>query len=167
MGDKASYGMGLKSAQAWGSPCSMKCLFKDIRPALTPFPPFSIRTCVYIKNRFWKSAGRYKCAQPKVETAFPLYCSWPRSWQWDKVSYIYSQLQHRDPIHHVVLWIMPLYFLLLPIYYMVLITGSRACFLRDIPFSAIYFPAYAHLKPAFAGKKTITQYRSIWSQSSA
>lgn len=28
--------------------------------------------------------------------------------------------------------------------------GSRACFLRDIPFSAIYFPAYAHLKPAFA-----------------
>ncbi|XP_021341671.1 calcium-binding mitochondrial carrier protein Aralar1-like isoform X1 [Mizuhopecten yessoensis] len=28
--------------------------------------------------------------------------------------------------------------------------GSRACFLRDIPFSAIYFPAYAHLKKAFA-----------------
>ncbi len=28
--------------------------------------------------------------------------------------------------------------------------GSRACFLRDIPFSAIYFPAYAHLKPRFA-----------------
>jgi len=28
--------------------------------------------------------------------------------------------------------------------------GSRACFMRDIPFSAIYFPAYAHLKPAFA-----------------
>jgi len=28
--------------------------------------------------------------------------------------------------------------------------GSRACFLRDIPFSMIYFPAYAHLKPAFA-----------------
>jgi len=28
--------------------------------------------------------------------------------------------------------------------------GSRACFLRDIPFSAIYFPAYAHLKPALA-----------------
>lgn len=28
--------------------------------------------------------------------------------------------------------------------------GSRACFLRDVPFSAIYFPAYAHLKPAFA-----------------
>jgi len=24
--------------------------------------------------------------------------------------------------------------------------GSRACFLRDIPFSAIYFPAYAHFK---------------------
>lgn len=28
--------------------------------------------------------------------------------------------------------------------------GSRACFMRDVPFSAIYFPAYAHLKPAFA-----------------
>ena len=28
--------------------------------------------------------------------------------------------------------------------------GSRACLLRDIPFSAIYFPSYAHLKPQFA-----------------
>jgi len=28
--------------------------------------------------------------------------------------------------------------------------GSRACFMRDIPFSMIYFPAYAHLKPALA-----------------
>lgn len=28
--------------------------------------------------------------------------------------------------------------------------GSRACFLRDIPFSAIYFPAYAHFKSAFS-----------------
>ncbi|CAG9808524.1 unnamed protein product [Chironomus riparius] len=28
--------------------------------------------------------------------------------------------------------------------------GARACFLRDIPFSAIYFPAYAHTKAAFA-----------------
>merc|ERR1719382_2228771 len=27
--------------------------------------------------------------------------------------------------------------------------GARACLLRDIPFSAIYFPAYAHLKPMF------------------
>lgn len=24
--------------------------------------------------------------------------------------------------------------------------GSKACFLRDIPFSAIYFPVYAHMK---------------------
>ena len=30
--------------------------------------------------------------------------------------------------------------------------GARACFLRDIPFSAIYFPSYAHLKPVFANK---------------
>ncbi|KAF6020616.1 SLC25A12 [Bugula neritina] len=28
--------------------------------------------------------------------------------------------------------------------------GARACFLRDIPFSAIYFPTYAHLKKKFA-----------------
>ncbi|PIK35375.1 putative calcium-binding mitochondrial carrier protein Aralar1 isoform X2 [Apostichopus japonicus] len=28
--------------------------------------------------------------------------------------------------------------------------GARACFLRDIPFSGIYFPAYAHLKSKFA-----------------
>lgn len=27
--------------------------------------------------------------------------------------------------------------------------GSKACFLRDIPFSAIYFPCYAHLKAYF------------------
>jgi len=28
--------------------------------------------------------------------------------------------------------------------------GSRACFMRDVPFSMIYFPTYAHLKPMFA-----------------
>ena len=28
--------------------------------------------------------------------------------------------------------------------------GARACLLRDVPFSAIYFPAYAHFKAAFA-----------------
>ena len=27
--------------------------------------------------------------------------------------------------------------------------GARACLLRDVPFSAIFFPAYAHLKPKF------------------
>jgi solute carrier family 25 aspartate/glutamate transporter 12/13 len=27
--------------------------------------------------------------------------------------------------------------------------GAKACFLRDIPFSAIYFPAYAHVKVQF------------------
>lgn len=30
--------------------------------------------------------------------------------------------------------------------------GARACFLRDIPFSAIYFPCYAHTKAAFANE---------------
>lgn len=28
--------------------------------------------------------------------------------------------------------------------------GAKACFLRDIPFSAIYFPVYAHSKLMFA-----------------
>ncbi|TNM97825.1 hypothetical protein fugu_014071 [Takifugu bimaculatus] len=31
--------------------------------------------------------------------------------------------------------------------------GAKACFLRDIPFSAIYFPAYAHLKSSFADEQ--------------
>lgn len=30
--------------------------------------------------------------------------------------------------------------------------GAKACFLRDIPFSAIYFPCYAHLKASFANE---------------
>lgn len=31
--------------------------------------------------------------------------------------------------------------------------GAGACLLRDIPFSAIYFPAYAHLKSDFFGER--------------
>jgi len=38
--------------------------------------------------------------------------------------------------------------------------GSQACLLRDIPFSAIYFPAYAHLKPMFADENG---YNHPWS----
>ena len=30
--------------------------------------------------------------------------------------------------------------------------GAKACFLRDIPFSAIYFPCYAHLKASLANE---------------
>ncbi len=36
---KASYGLGLTSAQAWGCPCSIKSLFKDIKSALTSSLP--------------------------------------------------------------------------------------------------------------------------------
>jgi solute carrier family 25 aspartate/glutamate transporter 12/13 len=32
----------------------------------------------------------------------------------------------------------------------VCVQGAKACFLRDIPFSAIYFPAYAHTKVKLA-----------------
>ncbi|KAI4814639.1 hypothetical protein KUCAC02_003827 [Chaenocephalus aceratus] len=31
--------------------------------------------------------------------------------------------------------------------------AAKACFMRDIPFSAIYFPAYAHLKTQFADEQ--------------
>ena len=37
--------------------------------------------------------------------------------------------------------------------------GSRACFLRDIPFSAIYFPFYAHAKKALADENG---YNAPW-----
>lgn len=31
-------------------------------------------------------------------------------------------------------------------YFLTMWQGAKACFLRDIPFSAIYFPVYAHCK---------------------
>ncbi|PVD37264.1 hypothetical protein C0Q70_04261 [Pomacea canaliculata] len=39
--------------------------------------------------------------------------------------------------------------------------GSRACFLRDIPFSAIYFPAYAHNKKYFADENGYNSPQSL------
>lgn len=40
--------------------------------------------------------------------------------------------------------------------------GARACLLRDAPFSAIYFPTYAHLKKAFADRETgVTSFPKI------
>jgi hypothetical protein len=50
---KASYGMGLKSTQAWG------CLFKDMS-ALTPSIPPPPSPFSYLM--FWKLSDRYKCA---------------------------------------------------------------------------------------------------------
>lgn len=32
------------------------------------------------------------------------------------------------------------------------VQGAKACFLRDIPFSAIYFPCYAHVKASLANE---------------
>ncbi|KAF1763657.1 hypothetical protein GCK72_011924 [Caenorhabditis remanei] len=40
--------------------------------------------------------------------------------------------------------------------------GSRACFLRDIPFSAIYFPAYAHAKLATADEDGMNSPGSLF-----
>ena len=37
----------------------------------------------------------------------------------------------------------------LPLYHL---QGSSACFLRDVPFSALYFPLYAHMKRFTADK---------------
>lgn len=34
--------------------------------------------------------------------------------------------------------------------FMGLYRGARACLLRDVPFSAIYFPTYAHMKTVTA-----------------
>ncbi len=98
--------VGLKLAQAWGCPCSIKCLFKDIRshsfppPPPSPYSPFSYWL-------FWKLADRHKCAQPIGEMfpTQPLFlcseCSLVRSWLWDKESY--SQLRRR-----IFLWIQSL-----------------------------------------------------------
>ena len=38
----------------------------------------------------------------------------------------------------------------------VVFQGARACFLRDIPFSGIYFPTYAHLKEYFKDESGYT-----------
>jgi hypothetical protein len=46
-----------------------------------------------------------------------------------------------------------LYIYSVPIFYFsvcLCAQGAKACFLRDIPFSAIYFPAYAHTKVKLA-----------------
>ncbi|VDM54948.1 unnamed protein product [Angiostrongylus costaricensis] len=40
--------------------------------------------------------------------------------------------------------------------------GARACFLRDIPFSAIYFPAYAHAKLSTADEDGINHPGSLF-----
>ncbi|EYB94070.1 hypothetical protein Y032_0176g566 [Ancylostoma ceylanicum] len=40
--------------------------------------------------------------------------------------------------------------------------GARACFLRDVPFSAIYFPAYAHAKLATADEDGINHPGSLF-----
>ncbi|CAF1421363.1 unnamed protein product [Adineta steineri] len=40
--------------------------------------------------------------------------------------------------------------------------GARACFLRDIPFSAIYFPAYSHTKKQFADEHGYNDPKSLF-----
>ncbi|CAF0902153.1 unnamed protein product [Rotaria sordida] len=40
--------------------------------------------------------------------------------------------------------------------------GARACFLRDIPFSAIYFPTYAHIKKRFADEHGYNDAKSLF-----
>eukprot|EP00794_Sanderia_malayensis_P003007 gene3007-3465_t len=39
--------------------------------------------------------------------------------------------------------------------------GARACFLRDIPFSAIYFPCYAHLKEYLADENGWNNWHTL------
>jgi solute carrier family 25 aspartate/glutamate transporter 12/13 len=40
--------------------------------------------------------------------------------------------------------------------------GAKACFLRDIPFSAIYFPVYAHMKLTTADANVSWRHRRFW-----
>ncbi|CAF1085127.1 unnamed protein product [Didymodactylos carnosus] len=40
--------------------------------------------------------------------------------------------------------------------------GAKACFLRDIPFSAIYFPAYAHTKKKMANEQGYNDPKSLF-----
>ena len=39
--------------------------------------------------------------------------------------------------------------------------GAKACFLRDVPFSAIYFPSYAHMKVKLADENGYNQPISL------
>lgn len=45
--------------------------------------------------------------------------------------------------------------------------GARACFLRDIPFSAIYFPCYAHLKMYLADENGYNNWASLLTAATA
>ncbi len=61
-------GMGSKSTQARCCPRCIKCLFKDIRSALTPSPP---PHSPFSNLLFWKLTDRCKCAQP-IGEIFPI-----------------------------------------------------------------------------------------------
>jgi hypothetical protein len=93
-------GLGLKSAQARGCLCSIKCLFKDIWPLVVwPALTHSLSVISLFLFLFWELS---KCAQP-IGEIFPLHPfsfvvgvdSRLWSWQWDKVSN--SKLRHRVP----------------------------------------------------------------------
>jgi hypothetical protein len=94
----------LKIAAAY-CPSSMKCLFKDIRSALTPSRPL-LYTCVYYKKPVLEIRKQIQvCSTNRRDFPTSPFAvradSWQRSWQWYKMSF--SLL-----IHHVFLWIQPL-----------------------------------------------------------
>ncbi len=95
--------MGLKSAQAWGCPCSMKCLFKDLRSALAPFPPL-LCTRVYIKKQVLEISRQIKrCSTngrdlPHSTLPFVVGMDWIADYGVDyEIKVSYSQLRHRVP----------------------------------------------------------------------
>jgi hypothetical protein len=93
MGDEASYVVGLKSAQGWGCPSSIKCLFRDKRSALIPSLRL-LRTLPFPTGCFRKLADRYKCAQPIWEILIRTTCTpFPLSWGLDCIGRI-----QRDPM---------------------------------------------------------------------
>ncbi len=76
--------MGLKSAQAWGCPCSIKCLFKDLSSLSYPFSILSLFLLVVLEISWL-----YQWAQPLNPFPFVVGVdSWlpVRSWLWGKVS---------------------------------------------------------------------------------
>ncbi len=81
MGVKASYGVGLKSAQAWGCPPMLqKCIFKGIRSALTPSLPL-LRTLPFPINCFGNQQTDANVLNQQerfssLRTTFPLQWGW-------------------------------------------------------------------------------------------
>ncbi len=110
MGVKSRYSVGLKSAQALGCPCSVKCLFKDIRSALTPSRPLLL--CLHSKRVLEISTQIQMCFTKRKDLPQSTLSVgsgggyWIANYGVDYEIRSYSTPAYRVPaIHHVFLWI--------------------------------------------------------------